>query len=72
MPSSSGRSDPTTSSTASAPAALASYSWYGSTVKSLRRIGRSVAARASARSASEPPKFASSVRIETAAAPPLS
>ena len=46
--SSSRSSEPTTRRTASAPAARASTSWYGSTVKSLRRIGRLLAARASA------------------------
>ena len=41
-------------------------------VKSLRRIGSSVAARASRRSASEPPKWASSVSTDITAAPPRS
>ena len=43
-------------STASAPAARASATWRGSTMKSLARIGPSNSARAGRRSSSEPPK----------------
>ncbi len=50
------RSAATISRIASAPAAADSYTWYGSTMKSLRSTGRSVAARAARRSSSEPPK----------------
>src|ERR687885_160756 len=43
-------------STASAPRARASYTWYSSTTKSFRRTGSPRAARASTRSWSVPPK----------------
>ena len=41
-------------------------------MKSLRRIGSAAAARAAARSSRLPAKLCSSVRIESAAAPPRS
>ena len=55
---------------ASAPAARASWSWIGSTVKSLRRTGTPMAARAARRSASDPSKYGPSVSTDRAAAPP--
>ena len=41
-------------------------------MKSLRSMGSDVAARASRRSSSEPPKWKGSVRIDSAAAQPRS
>ncbi len=60
----------TISSTASAPMARASATSCAETVKSLRRMGRSIAERTAARSSGDPPKKAWSVRTEHAAAPP--
>ena len=60
----------TISSTRSAPNARASCTWYGLTMKSLRRIGTSTAARTAARSASDPPNRRSSVRTLMTRAPP--
>ena len=60
----------TMSSTASAPAARASNSWYSSTTKSLRSSGTSTAARTACRCARAPSKNVGSVSTEIAAAPP--
>ncbi len=65
-----GRPAPAMSRMASAPCARDSYTWYMVTMKSLRRTGRSTAARAARRSSSEPPKLARSVSTEMQAAPP--
>src|SRR6058998_124098 len=56
-------------STASAPAARDSQSWYSSIVKSLRKSGTSTAARTRRRSSRLPWKYFSSVRTEIAWAP---
>ena len=62
----------TMSRIASAPIARASYTWTSSMVKSLRRTGSSTVSRATCRSATEPPKYGSSVSTDSAAAPPCS
>ena len=60
----------TMSSTASAPMIRARTTSRGSTVKSLRRTGRSTAWRAARRSSAEPPNHCSSVSTDRQAAPP--
>src|SRR5271157_927158 len=57
---------------ASAPCAAASTTWEVAIVKSLRSTGRETRARAFCRSRRLPWKKLSSVRIESAAAPPVS
>src|SRR5689334_16562248 len=59
----------TISSTASAPAARASHSWYSSSVKSLRSTGTSTAVRTAARSPRLPRKYFASVSTEMASTP---
>ncbi len=60
------------SSTAAAPASAASQTWYGSTMKSLRRTGMRTAAATARRSSREPPKRDGSVSTEMASAPAVS
>ena len=60
----------TMSSTQSAPINRASQTSFNDTVKSLRKTGRSIAARALCKSETEPPKKCSSVKTDKQLAPP--